>query len=80
MSKGPLTRGTFLGFFLGILPGGGAVIASFASYAIEKKLSKTPERFGKGAMEGVAGRKLQTMRQPAARSSHCSPLAFRPMW
>jgi putative tricarboxylic transport membrane protein len=51
----PILRGTFLGFFLGILPGGGAVLASFASYAIEKKASKHPERFGKGAIEGVAG-------------------------
>ena len=44
-----------LGFFLGILPGGGAVVASFASYALEKRLSNTPERFGNGAIEGVAG-------------------------
>jgi putative tricarboxylic transport membrane protein len=51
----PIARGTFLGFFLGILPGGGAVLASFASYAVEKKVSKHPERFGKGAIEGVAG-------------------------
>jgi putative tricarboxylic transport membrane protein len=54
-SIGPITRGTFLGFFLGILPGGGALISSFASYSIEKKLSKHPEEFGKGAIEGVAG-------------------------
>src|ERR1700752_4815392 len=54
-SAGPMGRGTILGFFLGILPGGGAVVASFASYALEKRLSKTPERFGKGAIEGVAG-------------------------
>jgi putative tricarboxylic transport membrane protein len=54
-SAGPVARGTVLGFLLGILPGGGAVISSFASYAIEKKLSRTPERFGKGAIEGVAG-------------------------
>jgi putative tricarboxylic transport membrane protein len=54
-SKWPIVRGTVLGFFLGILPGGGAVIAAFASYAIEKKTSATPERFGKGAIEGVAG-------------------------
>jgi putative tricarboxylic transport membrane protein len=54
-SKWALIRGTVLGFFLGILPGGGGVIASFISYAIEKKCSKTPERFGKGAIEGVAG-------------------------
>ena len=54
-SAGPVARGTVLGFFLGILPGGGAVVASFASYALEKRLSKTPERFGHGAIEGVAG-------------------------
>jgi len=48
-------RGTGLGSLLGILPGGGAMLASFASYSIEKKISKTPERFGKGAIEGVAG-------------------------
>ena len=55
MSIMPIIRGTALGSFLGILPGGGAVLASFSSYAIEKKISKTPERFGKGAIEGVAG-------------------------
>lgn len=49
-----IIRGTFIGFFLGILPGGGAVIASFVSYAIEKRISKHPENFGKGAIEGVA--------------------------
>ncbi|MSO90739.1 MAG: tripartite tricarboxylate transporter permease [Acetobacteraceae bacterium] len=54
-SAGPIARGTVLGFFLGILPGGGAVISSFLSYALEKRISKTPERFGKGAIEGVAG-------------------------
>jgi putative tricarboxylic transport membrane protein len=54
-SIGSILRGTVLGFFLGIIPGGGAVIASFASYAIEKKLSKHPEEFGKGAIQGVAG-------------------------
>jgi putative tricarboxylic transport membrane protein len=54
-SAGPITRGSLLGFFLGILPGGGAVISSFISYAIEKRVSKHPERFGKGAIEGVAG-------------------------
>jgi putative tricarboxylic transport membrane protein len=50
-----IIRGTVLGFFLGIIPGGGAVIASFASYAIEKKVSKHPEEFGQGAIQGVAG-------------------------
>ncbi len=54
-SLGPIIRGTFLGFFLGILPGAGAVISSFASYAVEKKISKHPEKFGTGAIEGVAG-------------------------
>jgi putative tricarboxylic transport membrane protein len=49
-----IARGTVIGFFLGILPGGGAVIASFVSYAIEKRVSKHPEEFGKGAIEGVA--------------------------
>ena len=51
----PILRGSFLGFFLGILPGAGAIISSFASYAIEKKVSKHPEKFGTGAIEGVAG-------------------------
>jgi putative tricarboxylic transport membrane protein len=54
-SIGPITRGSLLGFFLGILPGGGAVIASFVSYALEKKISKNPDAFGQGAIEGVAG-------------------------
>ena len=48
-------RGTGLGALLGILPGGGAVLASFASYTLEKKLAKDPSRFGNGAIEGVAG-------------------------
>jgi putative tricarboxylic transport membrane protein len=51
----PITRGTILGFFLGVLPGGGAAIASFVSYAVEKRVSKHPERFGHGAIAGVAG-------------------------
>src|SRR4030067_394329 len=54
-STGSIVRGSVLGFFLGILPEGGAVIASFASYVIEKKVSKHPEEFGKGAIQGVAG-------------------------
>src|SRR5256885_1295165 len=48
-------RGTALGTVLGVLPGGGAVLSSFASYTIEKKISKHPEQFGNGAIEGVAG-------------------------
>ena len=51
----PIGRGSLLGFFLGILPGGGAIISSFVSYALEKRLSKDSSRFGKGAIEGVAG-------------------------
>ncbi|MBI5441594.1 MAG: tripartite tricarboxylate transporter permease [Deltaproteobacteria bacterium] len=54
-SKWAILRGSALGFLLGILPGGGAVLASFVSYAVEKKISKNPEEFGKGAIEGVAG-------------------------
>ena len=52
---GPVLRGTGVGSVLGILPGGGAILASFASYTVEKKLSKNPEEFGKGALAGVAG-------------------------
>ncbi len=52
---GPVLRGTGIGSVLGILPGGGAILASFASYTIEKKVSKNPEEFGKGALAGVAG-------------------------
>jgi putative tricarboxylic transport membrane protein len=51
----PVIRGSGVGFFLGILPGGGGVLASFTSYALEKKFSKHPERFGQGTIEGVAG-------------------------
>jgi putative tricarboxylic transport membrane protein len=54
-SAGAITRGSVIGFFLGILPGAGALISSFISYTVEKKLSRHPEEFGKGAIEGVAG-------------------------
>ena len=54
-SVGPIARGSLLGFFIGILPGAGATLASFFSYIMEKKVSKHPEKFGKGAIEGVAG-------------------------
>ena len=70
-SKWAILRGTVLGFFLGILPGGGAVIAAFASYAMEKKMSRTPERFGKGAIEGVAG--------PEAANNAAAGGAFIPL-
>lgn len=64
-AKGAILRGSILGFFLGILPGGGPVIAAFASYGLEKRLSKEPDRFGKGAIEGVAG-------PESANNSSCS--------
>jgi len=67
----PIFRGSFLGFFLGTLPGGGALIASFASYAMEKKLSKHPEKFGTGAIEGVAG--------PESANNSASQGAFIPL-
>ncbi len=51
----PIVRGTFIGSALGVLPGGGAILASFASYTVEKRISKHPQEFGKGAIEGVAG-------------------------
>jgi putative tricarboxylic transport membrane protein len=51
----PITRGTIIGFIIGVLPGAGSTIASFISYAVEKRFSKHPEQFGKGAIEGVAG-------------------------
>ncbi len=70
-SAGPISRGTILGFFLGILPGGGAVVASFAAYALEKRISKTPERFGHGAIEGVAG--------PEAANNAAAGGAFIPL-
>ena len=54
-SVGPVVRGTILGSFFGVLPGTGPAIASFSSYMLEKKLAKDPSRFGRGAIEGVAG-------------------------
>jgi putative tricarboxylic transport membrane protein len=55
VSISPIFRGTILGFLLGLLPGGGAIIASFVSYAVEKRVAKHPEEFGQGAIQGVAG-------------------------
>jgi putative tricarboxylic transport membrane protein len=54
-SSGAIARGTALGAFFGVLPGAGPTISSFASYALEKKLSKEPEKFGTGVIQGVAG-------------------------
>ncbi len=67
----PAIRGTFLGFFLGVLPGGGPMISSFASYAIEKKLSRNPEKFGTGMIAGVAG--------PEAANNAATGGAFVPL-
>ncbi|MEI9477793.1 MAG: tripartite tricarboxylate transporter permease [Deltaproteobacteria bacterium] len=53
-AKWAIVRGSLIGFLLGILPGGGAVVATFVTYAVEKKIAKHPERFGHGAIEGVA--------------------------
>jgi putative tricarboxylic transport membrane protein len=54
-SRWPIVRGSVLGFLFGLIPGPTAIIATFSSYALERKLSKHPEEFGKGAIEGVAG-------------------------
>ncbi|HEX2827047.1 MAG TPA: tripartite tricarboxylate transporter permease [Burkholderiales bacterium] len=53
-SAAPIGRGSIIGFLVGVLPGAGATISTFLAYAAEKRISKTPERFGKGAIEGVA--------------------------
>jgi putative tricarboxylic transport membrane protein len=66
-SKGAIGRGSLIGFFLGVLPGGGAVMSSLAAYSVEKRISKTPERFGRGAIEGVAA--PETANNAAATSS-----------
>ena len=67
----PILRGTVIGSALGILPGGGAVLSSFAAYMVEKKVSKTPERFGKGAIEGVAA--------PESANNAAAQTSFIPM-
>jgi len=67
----PILRGSILGFFVGVLPGGGATIASFVSYGVEKRISKHPERFGDGAVEGVAG--------PESANNSASTGAFVPL-
>jgi putative tricarboxylic transport membrane protein len=66
-----IARGTAVGSILGILPGVGAIISSFASYSIEKNISKTPEKFGNGAIEGVAG--------PESANNAAAQTSFIPM-
>jgi putative tricarboxylic transport membrane protein len=70
-SSGAIARGTIIGSILGILPGGGAVVASFAAYTVEKRISKHPERFGKGAIEGVAA--------PEAANNAAAQTSFIPL-
>jgi putative tricarboxylic transport membrane protein len=70
-STGAIIRGSILGFIVGVLPGAGATIASFLSYGIEKKVSKTPEKFGTGAIQGVAG--------PESANNGASSGAFVPL-
>jgi putative tricarboxylic transport membrane protein len=67
----PIGRGTLIGFLLGILPGGGPIIASFMAYIVEKKISKHPERFGEGAIAGVAA--------PESANNAAASAAFIPM-
>jgi putative tricarboxylic transport membrane protein len=67
----PILRGSLIGFLLGILPGGGAVIASFGAYAIEKRISDHPEKFGTGVIEGVAS--------PESANNAASQGAFIPL-
>jgi putative tricarboxylic transport membrane protein len=70
-SAGAIARGTVLGSILGILPGGGTIIAAFAAYTLEKKVSKNPERFGRGAIQGVAG--------PESANNAASQTSFIPL-
>jgi putative tricarboxylic transport membrane protein len=67
----PIARGSVLGFLIGIIPGSAHIISSFMSYALEKRVSKTPEQFGKGAVAGVAG--------PESANNAASTGAFVPM-
>jgi len=71
LSAGPIARGSVLGFLIGIIPGSAHIISSFVSYGIERRISKHPERFGKGAIEGVAG--------PESANNAAATGAFVPM-
>lgn len=70
-SRWAILRGSLIGFFLGILPGGGAVLSSFVAYAVEKRFSRYPERFGTGVIEGVAA--------PEAANNSAAQAAFIPL-
>jgi putative tricarboxylic transport membrane protein len=67
----PIIRGSIIGFFIGLLPGGGGILATFTSYATEKKVSDHPERFGEGMIEGVAG--------PESANNSASTATFIPL-
>jgi putative tricarboxylic transport membrane protein len=71
LSVGPIGRGSVLGFLIGIIPGSAHIISSFVSYGIERRISKHPERFGRGAIEGVAG--------PESANNAAATGAFVPM-
>ncbi|MBI2216059.1 MAG: tripartite tricarboxylate transporter permease [Candidatus Rokubacteria bacterium] len=70
-SAGPIMRGTVVGFLVGAIPGPAHIISSFASYALERRLSRHPDRFGHGAIEGVAG--------PESANNAAAEAAFAPM-
>jgi putative tricarboxylic transport membrane protein len=71
LSAGPIARGSVLGFLIGIIPGSAHIISSFVSYGVERRLSRHPERFGHGAIEGVAG--------PESANNAAATGAFVPM-
>jgi len=71
ISKWAILRGSGVGFLVGLLPGGGAVIASLLAYAVEKRASREPEKFGQGALEGVAG--------PESANNAAASASFIPM-
>jgi len=71
LSAGPIARGSLLGFLIGIIPGSAHIISSFVSYGIERRISSHPERFGRGAIEGVAG--------PESANNAAATGAFVPM-
>ncbi len=71
LSAGPIARGSLLGFLIGIIPGSAHIISSFVSYGIERRISNHPERFGRGAIEGVAG--------PESANNAAATGAFVPM-
>jgi len=71
LSVGPIARGSVLGFLIGIIPGSAHIISSFVSYGIERRMSAHPERFGNGAIEGVAG--------PESANNSAATGAFVPM-